>query len=406
MKSTANPHVDSGRSLPTVDRLPIGALSALAMTGFVAIMTETVPAGLLRQIGDGLHVSEAGAGQLVTLYALGSVLGAIPLIAVTRGWNRRRVLLLAICGFCIFNLVTALSPNYVLTLGARLLAGMAAGVVWGLLAGYARRIVEPHQQGRAVAVALVGQPAALALGMPLGAWLGTLVDWRVVFTTMSVLAIALAIWVLAQVPDFPGQQVGHRVPIQGVLTSPGMRPILFVVFTWMLAHNILYTYIAPFSDHVGLGDRIGLVLLVFGVMSFVGIWIVGLFADRMLRSLTLTSLAVFAAVSLLLAVGDGAPILMFVGFAAWGLTFGGSPTLLQTALADTAGDAADTGQSILVTVFNLAVAMGGMVGGLLLESSGAQALTWAVFALAAAGTATVWLARSHGFTPGPRTSPA
>lgn len=152
----------------SVRALPLAGLSALAMAGFIAITTETMPAGLLVQIGSGLSVSVSGAGQLVTAYALGSVVGAVPLIALTRGLRRRAVLVSATVGFGVFNLVTALSSNLVLTLGVRFLAGMAAGVVWGLLAGYARRMAPPRLQGRAVAVASVGQPIALAIGVPMG----------------------------------------------------------------------------------------------------------------------------------------------------------------------------------------------------------------------------------------------
>ncbi|MBM9961175.1 MFS transporter, partial [Pseudomonas aeruginosa] len=95
----------------------------------------------------------------------------------TRGWNRRPLFLMAIGGLLVFNTITALSAHYGFTLAARFVAGMAAGVVWGLLAGYARRLVPPRLQGRALAVAGVGQPIALAIGVPLGTWLGTLFDW-------------------------------------------------------------------------------------------------------------------------------------------------------------------------------------------------------------------------------------
>ncbi|TCT90939.1 MFS transporter [Gibbsiella quercinecans] len=98
--------------------------------------------------------------------AIGSVLAAIPLTIATRGWRRRNVLLLTIIGFLVFNSITALSSNYWLTLIARFLAGVAAGLAWSLLAGYARRMVQPHQQGRAMAIAMVGTPVALSLGVP------------------------------------------------------------------------------------------------------------------------------------------------------------------------------------------------------------------------------------------------
>ena len=122
------------------DRLPVAALLALAMTGFVAIMTETMPAGLLPLIGAGLGVSEAAAGQLVTLYAAGSLVAAIPLVTATLGWRRRRVLLLSVAGLLAFNTVTAVSHDYAVTLAARFVAGVSAGLAWGVIGGYARRM--------------------------------------------------------------------------------------------------------------------------------------------------------------------------------------------------------------------------------------------------------------------------
>ncbi|MGH8814702.1 MAG: MFS transporter, partial [Advenella sp.] len=229
---------------PDKERLPIAALLALAMTGFICIVTETLPAGLLPQISQGLGVSASMTGQTVTAYALGSLLAAIPLTIATRGWRRRNVLLLTIAGFLVFNSITALSSNYWLTLAARFFAGVAAGLAWSLIAGYARRMVLPHQQGRAMAIAMVGTPIALSLGVPLGTWLGGAVGWRSAFGIMSALTILLIFWVLAKVPDYPGQQGRERLALRKVLATPGVRPVLATVMAWMLAHNILYTYIA------------------------------------------------------------------------------------------------------------------------------------------------------------------
>jgi predicted MFS family arabinose efflux permease len=103
----------------------------LGGAGGICILTETLPAGLLPQIGRGLSVCAALAEQMVTAYALGSLLAAIPLAIATRRWRRRTVLLATIAGFLIFNSVTALSSSYWLTLIARFFAGVAAG-----LAGY------------------------------------------------------------------------------------------------------------------------------------------------------------------------------------------------------------------------------------------------------------------------------
>lgn len=127
------------------ERLPVAAFLALSMMGFLYIATETLPAGLLPQMSEGLGVSPSLAGQTVTAYALGSLMAAIPFTLMTQTWPRRWVLLLTVIGFLVFDSATALSDSYSLTMGARFMAGAAAGLAWSLLAGYARRMVPPAQ---------------------------------------------------------------------------------------------------------------------------------------------------------------------------------------------------------------------------------------------------------------------
>nr|WP_202975136.1 MFS transporter [Xanthomonas arboricola] len=372
------------------------------MTGFICIVTETLPAGLLPQISDGLAVTPALAGQTVTAYAVGSLLAAIPLTIATQHWRRRRVLLLTIVGFLVFNSVTALSTHYGLTLVARFFAGAAAGLAWSLLAGYARRMVQPEQQGKAMAIAMVGTPIALSLGVPLGTWMGGLIGWRTAFAAMSALTVALIVWVLLKVPDYPGQTATQRVPLRKVLGTPGVRPVLATVMAWMLAHNILYTYVAPFAARAGLGHRVDVLLLTFGMAALVGIVIAGKLVEQHLRSTVLVSLATFFGVSVVLALLQGVQPVVYACVAVWGLTFGGAATLLQTALADSAGDGADVALSLNVVAWNSVIAGGGVLGGVLLEHWGAQSFPTAMAVLLAIGWAIAWSARTHGFAAGAR----
>ncbi len=386
----------------TTERLPLGALLALAMTGFICIVTETLPAGLLPQISSGLEVSSALAGQMVTVYALGSLLAAIPLTIATQGWRRRNVLLLTIVGFLLFNSITAWSSHYGVTLIARFFAGASAGLAWSLLAGYARRMVAPDLQGRAMAVAMVGTPIALSLGVPLGTWLGALVGWRTAFGLMSILTLVLMVWVVVKVPDYPGQTASQRIGLRRVLFTPGVRPVLAVVLTWMLAHNMLYTYIAPFVASAGLGNEVDIVLLVFGLAALVGIWMTGRLVDRHLRNAVLASLATFAAISLLFGLFSQSVAVVYAGIFVWGLSFGGAATLLQTALADAAGEGADVALSMNVVVWNSAIAAGALTGGVLLDQVGVGVFPWVLLALLLAGLWIVFSARTHGFPKGQR----
>ncbi|WP_288821215.1 MFS transporter [uncultured Leclercia sp.] len=379
------------------DRLPIAALLALALAGFITIVTEALPAGLLPQISAGMNISGALAGQFVTLYAVGSLVAAIPLITATQGMRRRPLLLLALAGFVVANTVTAFSVNYVITMAARFLAGVSAGLVWALLAGYAARMVPDEKKGRAIAIAMVGTPLALSLGVPAGTLLGSLIGWRMCFGIMSVMAVGLMVWVRIRVPDFAGLAAGKRLPLRQILTLAGVRPVLFVVLTFVLAHNIFYTYIAPFLASVGMAERTDLILLVFGVASLLGIWVIGVFVDRYLRLLTLISTVLFALSAFVLGVMNDMPAAVYMAVAVWGLSFGGAATLFQTAIARNAGDAADVAQSMLVTAWNLAIAGGGIIGGILLDSLGSTAFSPAVVLLLLSALAVIWAARLHGF---------
>ena len=363
------------------ETLPLGGLLALASAGFITILTEAMPAGLLPQMGEGLGVSPALVGQLVTLYALGSLLAAIPLTLLTRSWRRRPLLLIAIGGFALVNSVTALSGHYELTLVARFFAGVFAGLLWALLAGYASRMVAPHLQGRAIAVAMLGAPLALSLGVPAGTFLGAAVGWRLSFAIMTGLTLVLLIWARLQLPDFAGEPAGNGLGLHQVFSLPGIRPVLWVTFTYVLAHNILYTYIAPLLVPAGIAADIDQVLLVFGLAALLSIWLAGVLIDRWLRPLLLISCALFGLVALALAFWMNLPAAIYLAVALWGLAFGGLPALLQTALAKSAGESADPAQSMLVTVWNLGIAGGGLAGGVLLQGWGVAAFPWAVVLL-------------------------
>lgn len=345
------------------DSLPVAGLLALAMTGFLCIMTETLPAGLLPEISTGLHISPAYAGQMVTAYAVGSLSATIPLMLATQRWRRRAVL---------------------------------------LLAGYARRMVRHDQQGRALAIAMVGTPIALSLGVPAGTWLGSALGWRLAFGMMSIFTLFLTGWVLATVPDFPGVSDKERLPFRHVLITPGVRSVLGVVIFWMLAHNILYTYIVPFLIPSGLAGKADLVLLVFGIAALGGIGLTGKLVDHALRTTVLVSLAVFAGVCAVFTVGASFPAVVWAGVTVWGLTFGGAATLLQTALADAAGKGADVALSMNVVAWNSAIAGGGLLGGVLLNLYGASSFAWVMLGLLGCGFGIALLACSNGFRAGHR----
>lgn len=340
-------------------------------------------------MGDSLGVSDAAVGQLVSVYALGSVMAALPMTALTQRLPRRPLLLAAIAGFVLVNTLTALSSSYPLILAARFLAGVSGGLLWSLVAGYAARMVVPSLQGRAIAVAMVGSPLALSLGVPAGTLLGQQIGWRWAFALMSVLGVGLLAYARWALPALPAAGAGRRIPLGTVWRMPGVRSALLVMVLYVLAHNVLYTYIEPLAVEAGAGPWLDRLLLAFGVAAIAGIGIAGWGVDRHLRTLVWAAVIGFIVPVLALLLWPGDATALLLATILWGVAFGAVPTLFQTALARRAGAAADLAQSMLVTGWNLAIAAGGVAGGVLLQAGGPNQLGWLSLLLLAVSVA--WL---------------
>ncbi|WP_151478735.1 MFS transporter [Streptomyces albicerus] len=401
--TTASIAGSSGASSPARPGLPLSGLLALSTAAFTAVVTELLPAGLLPRMAPDLGVSEARVGFLVTGYAVASFLAAIPLTAALRGLPRRPVLIGVLLGFAAANTVTALSSSYGLTFSARLVAGAMGGTLWAMLVGYAARMVPAERRGRAIAIVLAGITLALSLGLPAGTALADALGWRAAFAAPAVLAVLLVVWIRRRVPGFAGEAPGERVPLLRVAALPGIGTVLSVTLTLLVGHQVMYTYVAPFAEHAGFG-RTGLVLLVFGAATVVGIWVTGVLVDRHLRRTLLAALALLATAMLALGAYAGHAAVLLVAVALWGVAFGGAPTLIQTALVDASGAAnADMATSLQTTVYNAGIAAGSLTGGLALESSGAAALPWTTLLLVAVTFATVAAGRRRAF-PARRTT--
>lgn len=382
------------------DRLPWAALLVMALMGFILIATETMPAGLLPQIAAGLNITEGTAGQFVSAYALGTVVATMPAVALTRGLRRKPVFVVGILGFLAANIITAVSSDLALSLGARILAGAFSGLIWGMLAGYARRITAPEHAGRALAVASIGTPIGLALGTPFGSWLGTTFDWRWSFGVLSVLTIITAVLAAAAVPDAAGQRTASRVPLIRVLAIPGVAVILAVIVAWMLAHNIVYTYIASYLRSAGLQLPVDIALVTFGVAALIGIGITGAVIDRALRALVVLSIALFITAGVIFIVGHESLVAVLIAIALWGIAFGGAAAQLQTAIGTASGENADVANSMLGVAFNLAIFAAGVTGAVLISSYNGMVLPAAMIGLALTALVIALAGRRTAFPTG------
>lgn len=401
---TSTPDAPVGAStLPaagTPTRMPWFALAALAAMGFVLVAAETMPAGLLPVIARDLDTSEGLIGQFISVWALGTVIVTVPALALTRGMRRKPLLLGAIVGLILANTATAVSGDVVVALVSRFVAGAFCGVIWGKLAAYGRRISPPDRGGLALSIVSVGAPAGLALGTPLGAWLGAAFDWRWAFGGLTVLALVVLVSIAVFVPDAAGQPRSARLPLRRVLVLPGVAVVLAVIVVWMLAHNTVYTYIAPFLRASGTGLGADLVLLVYGVASIAGIGLTAALIDRAPRALLHGSVATFVVAGALLLIGHASIVVVLTATVLWGLAFGGSSAQLQSALTRSGREHSDVANSFLPVAFNLAIFAGGILGALLLGTFDGLILPVVMIVLGLAALLLTIVGRRSAFTAG------
>lgn len=385
---------------PPIKEKSLIKLLILAVAGFLGVLSEAIPAGMLYDISSDLSISISQAGQLVSYYAAGCTVSAIPLSILTRNFDRRFLLLIILIFSSALNFSIVMSSDYYLILILRFLTGFTGGLLWSTLSGYARSMVSIEKKGRAVAIAYSGVPIALALGIPLGTFLVTSTGWKIIFAGIAVLTLLTTLLTLKFMPKVKMHQnkmlsTGRR--ILSVLKNPAMLAVLLINLLWAISHNMLYTFVLPVLSSLGLGEQSGGLLMNFGMSSIFGMFIVGLFIDKNLPALTLIFLSFFLFSSTIFLSGSISLFMITFSFMLWGSSYGGASALLPAASAEASKEDADIAQSVLSTVYNLSLTVGGVVGGTILSQGGTYGLCLMVFCLAALALALAELFKRRGF---------
>ena len=194
------------------------AIYVFSLCAFAFGLSEFVVAGLLTAIADDLDAQISLVGTAIAAYALGAAIGAPFITALVAHWRDRQILLLATALLGLGSVLLSASPNLVTLLVIRFVVGLGHGVFMAAASDAATRLVEPQRSGRALSVVWIGLTLALAFGVPIGTYLGSVWSWRVVFLTIGALSVAgmlgLALCMprgRTAVPSARGRPEGARV---------------------------------------------------------------------------------------------------------------------------------------------------------------------------------------------------
>lgn len=360
--------VDSPPSVPMWGGMPIPVL-ALTMCAFCIGTAEFVVMGLLPDIARDLDVSIPAAGQLVTAYAIGVVVGAPILAALTARQPRKRVLLMMVGVFIVGNFLAAISPAYAFLMIARILAAFAHGTLFGVGAVVAAGMVPANRQASAIGLMFLGLTLANILGVPLGTLIGQSFGWRATFGVITALGIVALIPVLALVPEIaakPSQGMRHELSVLRQFD------VLLAIATTVLSSAsvfTLFTYIVPLlQDVTGFTpSNVTLILFMVGIGLTVGITLGGKFSDRGPMRAMISMLAWMAIVLMVLPLVLHSKIATLVVIFLWAMAAFGLVPGLQSRVVDNASHAPNLASTLNIGAFNLGNAAGAFLGGLVIS---------------------------------------
>ncbi len=376
--------------------LPASLRWALMFGNFVIGCGVMSVAGTLNDISRSLDVSVALAGQLIAIAAATMAFGAPLLAGWVAGFDRRRLLALALLWYGAGHALSALMPSYAALWPVRALTMLAAAVFTPQAAAAIGFMAAPHERGRAITFIFLGWSVASVLGLPLSAWIGETFGWEFAFGAIAALSLVAAIWVFAVMPDHVRPAALSLQAWKDVLTSPVLMAMVLVTALSGAGQFTLFSYFTPYYKHT-LGastEQITGLLMWFGAFGLIGNVVLTRVIDRVGPNVAVAFTLALIALSLLAWPLGGTLIGTAVVLIPWALGCFASNSTQQARLGMAAPALAPALMALNTSAIYLGQAVGAASGGWLIAHGGYAPLNWFGLAwLLAAITLSLWAGR-------------
>ena len=351
------------------------ALLALALGGFGIGTTEFVAMGLLDNLAQDLlpalyatshEDAIAQSGWLITAYALGVVVGAPTIAALSARFPRKQLLLWLLVAFTLATVLSAVLPTFELVLAARFVAGLPHGAYFGIATLVAASLMGEGKRGRGVAIVLAGLTIANVIGVPLITLLGQQAGWRVAYLAVAAIFAATFVAVAFAVPLQEGDQ---NATLKRELRAFARPQVWLALLTGAIGFGgffAVYSYVSPVVTQVTGRDEsfVPIALVVIGIGMTLGNLAGGRAADHNVMGTILVCFGIFVVALAAFAFTAQTTVgllvsLFFVGGAASAL----SPAV-QSRLMDVAGDSQTLAAAANHAALNIGNSLGAYLGGL------------------------------------------
>lgn len=352
------------------------AVLSVSLGAFVVVTSEFLPIGLLTQISAGLHVSDGVAGLMVTIPGLVAAIAA-PVMTIGAGRVDRRILVLALIALLVASdLISALAPNFAAMLVGRILFGVSLGGFWTIAVTLGGRLVPKSSMARATTVIMAGISIATVLGVPAGTVIAGLAGWRMAFGAIGGVALLAGLAQVFVLPALPPPPAPGMRQLTNSLRHADVRLGLLTVAFVLAGQFAAYTYVTPFlNESQGIGPGfLSTLLLAYGVAGIAGNFAGGAAAARHLRRTVMGVVALLAGAITALPLVRGHPVGVTILLVAWGLAFGAMPISLNLWVFKAAPEALEGGAALLISTFQIFIAMGSVLGGRVVDAFGTSAV--------------------------------
>lgn len=349
----------------------------MSLAAFALVASEFMPVSLLTPLATDLRITEGQAGMGISVSGLFALITALLIAPIAAKVERKRLLLTMIVIMVVSGTVVAFAPNYELFMVGRALIGVAIGGFWSLSAATAIRLVPAHQVPRALALVNGGNALATVIAAPLGSYLGAFIGWRWAFFIVVPVALVALAWLMFSMPRLaPRQATRGAGNVLLLLKKPPIAWGMLAVVGFFMGQFMLFTYLRPFLETVTRLDvsMVSFVLLLTGLGGLVGTFLIGAFLkDRGLYRTLIGVPIMMAAIAMALVAYGSSPLATAVLLTVWGLIATATPVAWFTWIAQTVPDDVEAGGGLFVAICQLAIALGGTVGGVIFDANGYRA---------------------------------
>jgi len=351
------------------------AVLSMAATSFALVSAEFLPAGLLTPMARDLGITEGTAGQVVTATAsVGAVTALLSNVLI--GKLNRKTVLVGLSALAIgSNILASVAADFWLLLVGRAGLGIALSGFWALSVAVVARLVGANSTGRGMAIVTLGVSLATIAAPSMGALISDWVGWRIAMSMTAGLAVIAMLLQIFSLPSLPASTSNSLSDVFRLTRRRSVQLGMLAILLLMTGHFAGSVYVRPFLEQVTLLETtpIALALLGFGVASVIGNVLGGRMADTSIRLALIVTAALMAFATIALVLWGVHSSAAFALVALWGLAFGMAPVVLPTNLSRGAPDALEAAGSLMVVSFQVAISIGAVVGGYIVDSYGATA---------------------------------